>query len=82
MVYSERSGGVYCENCNKCLAQPRKRKEFRAASYILCEECHSDVLQVAFRPSEESILTNFKVRHKDIPGLIVMLQRFCKDHLC
>ncbi len=68
-----RSGGVYCEKCNKCLTYPRKRKNWQPISYIICDECDFDVTEVNFCPNENSIKTNFKVRNDDLHELIYYL---------
>lgn len=37
---NERSGGVYCATCNKCISPPRKRKNWQPDCHFLtCEEC-------------------------------------------
>lgn len=70
---SERSGGVYCEACKKCISQPRKRKNFQPESWIICDECHPDMFRFTFVPREDSITTDFKINRKDIPALIQLL---------
>ncbi len=36
-----RSGGVFCDICDKCICQPRKRKNFQRTSYITCDDCEN-----------------------------------------
>lgn len=70
-----KSGGVYCSQCKKCLAPPRRRKEFRPESFILCDDCDINILRITFRPRYESLLTDFKVKYEDIEGLIHTLTK-------
>ena len=71
MNYPEkvRCGGHYCEVCKKCTQQPRLRR-YIPDYWHVCEECETDVLHVTFRPREENLMTDFKVKFQDIPLLI------------
>lgn len=74
-----RSGGVYCSNCKKCICQPRLRKNYQKESWIICEECNvTEVLRMTFRPTEDSLITDFYIKYKDIPMLINELIRAMK----
>ncbi len=70
-----RTGGHYCTECKKCTNPPRIRKHITPEYWHICEECGVDVLRVIFRPREEALLTDFKVKYQDIPALIKELQR-------
>ncbi len=73
---TDQSGGVYCKLCKKCIYQPRKRKNWQPEYWMICEECDVDVLNVDYRSREEALLTHFKVKYDDIPGLIDLLEKF------
>lgn len=36
---TERSGGLYCSICDKCLSLPRKRKIWQPCQFLICHEC-------------------------------------------
>ena len=71
-----RCGAQYCEVCKKCLKPARLRQTYQEDWWTICEECESDVLQVSFKPRQESLMTNFKIKYQDIPFLIKQLQEF------
>ena len=70
MTEKIRSGAHYCEVCKKCTRPARLRKNFTPDYWHVCEKCETDVLHVTFRPREESLMTDFKVKFQDIPLLI------------
>lgn len=69
-----RCGGQYCEVCKKCIKPPRLRKTYQEDWLTTCEECDVDVLRISFRPREESLMTDFKIKYQDIPLLIKELE--------
>jgi len=75
MTTRQRSGGAYCQVCKKCIKPPRARKHFLPEWWTICEECEPDVVRITFVPREESIKTDFRVPHQDIPKLIEILQK-------
>lgn len=79
-MINEQSGGVYCKHCSKCICPPRKRKNWHKESFILCEECQDDSVHIVFRPREESLETDFFVKHEDIPVLIQSLATAYRSH--
>lgn len=68
-----RCGGSVCELCKKIITPPRLRKIFIPIWYTTCEECEIDVLTVSYRPREDAIMTDFKIKFQDIDGLISTL---------
>jgi hypothetical protein len=68
-----RCGGSYCEVCKRCLSPPKLRKNYIDEWWTICEECEEDVLEIIFKPREESLNTRFKVKYEDIPYLISIL---------
>lgn len=69
------SGGQYCEKCKICIQPPRARKNFCPEYWTLCDKCKENTLHIAFRPSEDSLLTDFYIREEDLPLLIENLSR-------
>lgn len=75
MADKVRCGAHYCEVCKKCIRLPKLRKNYMPDWWTICDECQPDVVEISFRPNEDSLETFFKVKHKDIPGLIENLKR-------
>lgn len=70
----ERSGGHWCDGCGICLQSPRKRKIWQAPYFITCDEClMNDVMEIYYSPQVDSLRTHFKIRKRDLPGLIESL---------
>lgn len=70
MLQKIRCGAHYCEVCKKCLKSARLRNNWQPDWWTVCDECGPGVLNVVFRPREESLYSRFDIYFEDIPKLV------------